>query len=84
MGLLKGLALLPLAPVEGVVWLAHQLQMEAERQLYDPDAILAELNELQRELDSGEIGEQEYLEREDVLLDRLDEIMAAGEGGVEQ
>jgi hypothetical protein len=79
MGLLKGLALLPLAPVEGVVWLAHQLQEEAERQLYDPEAIMAELSELQRAVDAGEISESHYLEMEEALLDRLEAVSAQSE-----
>lgn len=76
MGLLKGLVLLPLAPVEGVAWLARQLQEEAERQLHDPDAILAELAEYQRAVDSGAISDEEYLAVEEELLDRLEEAEA--------
>lgn len=72
MGLIKGLVLLPLAPVQGVAWLASRLQDEAERQLYDPDVILAELSELQNALDAGDISEEQYLEVEEQLLDRLD------------
>lgn len=76
MGLLRGIALLPLAPVEGVVWLARQLQEQAERQFYDPEAIMGELAELQRAVDAGELSEAEYLGLEDSLLDRLDQAMA--------
>ncbi|HET9077961.1 MAG TPA: gas vesicle protein GvpG [Acidimicrobiales bacterium] len=72
MGLIKGLVLLPLAPVQGVAWLAERLQDEALRQLHDPDVILAELAELQAALDAGELTEQRYLELEEQLLDRLD------------
>ncbi len=76
MGLLRGIALLPLAPVEGVVWLGRQLQEQAERQFYDPEAIMGELAELQRAVDAGELSEAEYLGLEDSLLDRLDQAMA--------
>ena len=76
MGLLRGIAMLPLAPVEGVVWLAQRLQEEAERQFYDPETILAELAQLQQAVDSGEMGEDEYAQMEDTLLDRLDQAMA--------
>lgn len=72
MGLLKGLALLPLAPVTGVIWIAEQLQEQANRELLNPDAIIAELEELQDAFDEGRISEAEYLEAEDELLDRLD------------
>jgi Gas vesicle protein G len=74
MGLLKSLALLPLAPVGGVVWVARQLQQEAYRQLSDPDLILEQLAILERELEAGEIDEQEFVDAEEILLDRLDEL----------
>jgi hypothetical protein len=72
MGLLKGLVLLPLAPVEGVVWIARKIQEEADRQLFDPDVILEQLTDLQRAADAGEITDDEYLAAEEELLDRLD------------
>lgn len=74
MGLLKALVLLPLAPVQGVVWVAEQLQEQADRILLDPDAILAELDDWQRAVDAGQITEEEYLVHEEELLDRLDAI----------
>ena len=74
MGLLKALVLLPLAPVQGVVWVAEQLQEQADRILLDPDAILAELDDWQRAVDTGQITEEEYLVHEEELLDRLDAI----------
>ena len=76
MGLLRGIAMLPLAPVEGVVWLAQRLQEEAERQFFDPETIMAELAQLQQAVDNGEMGQDEYAQMEDTLLDRLDQAMA--------
>jgi cytochrome c-type biogenesis protein CcmI len=72
MGLLKGLALLPLAPVEGVVWIARQIQAEVDRQALDPEAVMEQLRELQREVDEGRITEEQYEAAEEELLDRLD------------
>ena len=72
MGLFKALAMLPLAPVQGVVWVAEQLQEQVDQVLFDPDAILTELSEWQRAVDAGEIREEEYLVHEEELLDRLD------------
>jgi hypothetical protein len=72
MGLLKGLALLPLAPVGGVVWVARQLQAEVDRQMLGPEAVFQELAELQAAVDDGTISEEEYLEAETELLDRLE------------
>ena len=72
MGLLKSLAMLPLAPVAGVVWVAEQLEAQAERQMYGPEAVLAELQGLQDALDDGLLSEEEYLGAEDELLSRLE------------
>lgn len=72
MGLFKSLALLPLAPVEGVVWVAQQIQAEVDRQMLDPQVVLQELASLQTDLDEGRITEEEYLAAEDELLDRLE------------
>lgn len=76
MGLIKGLALLPLTPVMGVMWVAQQIQQEVDRQMLDPEVILDQLRELQRAVDAGEISETEYLGAEEVLLDRLEVLQA--------
>jgi hypothetical protein len=73
MGVLVKLALLPLAPVYGVISLAETLQREAERQLYGEAAIQQELFNLQLGYEAGEVDEQEYVEAEDWLLSRLEE-----------
>lgn len=75
MGLLARLVMLPLAPVEGVVWIARQLEEQAAEELYGPDSIRRQIAELQDRLDDGQITETEYLEAEDELLDRLDEVL---------
>lgn len=72
MGLLKGLVLLPLAPVHGVVWVAGQIQAQADREMLGPEAILQELGRLQTSVDEGLISEEDYLEAETELLDRLE------------
>jgi gas vesicle protein GvpG len=71
MGLLTGLLGLPIAPVRGVVWLAEQIQDEAEAQYYDPARIRAELERVERLRRSGELPERECAELEDELLQRL-------------
>jgi Gas vesicle protein G len=77
MGLFKGLVLLPLAPVQGVVWVAEQLQAQADNYLLDPEPVMDELAQLEAALDGGAISEEEFLRQEDELLDRLDEIREA-------
>src|SRR5579864_2075199 len=79
MGLLTKLVLLPLAPVDGVIWIARQLEEQANEQLYGSASIGRQLAELREALDAGDITEQEYLEDEDLLLDRLDEARAMEE-----
>lgn len=74
MGLLTRLALAPLAPVAGVIWLAEQLERQAEAAYYDPEAILAELHAVQAMHASGEIGDAEREAAEAELLARLDEV----------
>ncbi|MBI4770538.1 MAG: gas vesicle protein GvpG [Chloroflexi bacterium] len=58
-------------PIWGVVWLARKVAEQAERELYDADAIQGQLMELELRYDLGEIGEEEYLQAEDILLERL-------------
>ncbi|MEU5364070.1 gas vesicle protein GvpG [Streptomyces sp. NPDC005925] len=71
MGLVSGLLLLPLAPARGVVWVAERLQEAAEREVYDPGVIRAQLAALNRELEEGRIGLEEFEWEEERLLDRL-------------
>jgi chorismate mutase len=71
MGLLTGLIGLPLAPVRGVVWLAGQIQQQAEDQYYDPARIRAQLERIDEARRSGEISEEECAELENELLQRL-------------
>lgn len=71
MGLLRGLVLLPLAPVQGVTWLAERLATEAERQLNDEGAIRAQLADLAAANDRGEISDDEYDAVEELLLRQL-------------
>jgi len=72
MGLLKGLVLLPLAPVRGVVWIAERIAEQADRELHDPGRIRQELERLSEALEDGEIDEEEYAAAEAELLERLE------------
>ena len=71
MGLITGLLTLPLAPVRGTVWIAERILDQAESELYDEDAIRAQLMEIDAAREAGEITEQEAAEAEDILLARL-------------
>jgi Gas vesicle protein G len=72
---------LPLAPVRGTVWLAERIQEQAEAELYDEDAIRAQLMDIEAAREAGEISEEEATQAEDQLLERL---IAAREMGADR
>ena len=71
MGLITGLLLLPLAPVRGTVWIAEKIYEQAESEFYVERAIRAQLMEIDRARQAGEIDEQAAAEAEDILVERL-------------
>ena len=71
MGLITGLLTLPLAPVRGTVWLAERIQEQAESELYDESSIRAGLLELEAARDAGQLDEEELMEAENALVERL-------------
>jgi hypothetical protein len=73
MGLLTGLATLPLAPVRGTVWIAEQLTAEAERELRNETSLRRRLAEAEREFELGALTAEEYEAIEDELLEQLEE-----------
>jgi Gas vesicle protein G len=87
-GLITGLLTLPLAPIRGTVWLAERIQEQAENELYDEDAIRAQLMEIEAAREAGEIDEEEATLAEDALLERLIAARALGgdrtHGGFQQ
>ena len=80
MGLITGLLTLPLAPVRGVAWIAEQVAIEADRQLYDPVRIRRELLDLELEYEEGRIDEAERDAREEELFERLAASQARTDG----
>jgi hypothetical protein len=71
MGLITGLLGLPFAPVRGVAWVAEQILEQAEQEYYDPARIRAALEEVDRLRRAGELTDEEAVEREDELVERL-------------
>jgi hypothetical protein len=71
MGLITGLLTLPLAPVRGTVWIAERLLEQAEAEMNDENAIIAQLMEIDAAREAGEISEEDAAEAEDILLERL-------------
>ncbi|GAA3092098.1 gas vesicle protein GvpG [Streptomyces roseofulvus] len=74
MGLLAQLITLPLLPVKTALWAAQRVADQAEAEYYDPAPIRAELADLERRLEAGEIDEETFDREEDRLIDRLMEI----------
>ena len=54
-----------------VQWISEQVNEAVEKELYDEEAVQAELMELELRHDLGEISEQEYMEAEEALLARM-------------
>jgi hypothetical protein len=67
-GLIGEVLLLPFAPVRGSAWVIRQVLDEAERLYCDPAAVRAELADLEEQLTSGEIDEEEFLDRLEIGL----------------
>jgi hypothetical protein len=71
-----GLLGLPLAPARGVVAVADQIRQQAEEQYYDPQAIHAQLEQVEELRQRGELSEEDAALWENDLIERL---MARGE-----
>ena len=74
--LFKLLGLPVTLPAAGIKFCLQQVLNAAEAELSDPAQVKEELLALQLRLEEGEITEEEYVEREAVLMRRLREIRA--------
>ncbi len=72
--LFKLLALPLTAPIAGVRYCIEKVVEYAEHELNDEEPVREQLLELQIELEEGRVTEDEYTEREAVILARLREI----------
>lgn len=71
MGLITGLLGLPLAPLRGTLAAAEQVLQHAEDEFYDPATIRAQLAEVDRQREAGELSDDEAIAWEDELVERL-------------
>ncbi|MGW4160916.1 gas vesicle protein GvpG [Streptomyces sp. NPDC004788] len=67
---------LPAAPFRGVGWVLDKVVQAAEQEYYDPGPVQEQLAELEREREAGRVSEEEFKDREESLLQRLEEIRA--------
>jgi hypothetical protein len=70
-GLLRAVASLPMAPLNGTVWVAERVLQQAERQHYDPELIRRHLEEVDEARVAGVVSDEEADEIEDELVARL-------------
>ena len=63
-----------LFPIKGLLYLFKHVHNAAEEEFLDEEGISSQLSELYMMLETGKITEEEFDEKEKVLLDRLDEI----------
>ena len=77
MGLLSKVVFFPITgPVAGIRWSLNKVIQVAEEELTDDAPVKQELMELQMKLELGDITDDEYVEREAVLMARLREVRA--------
>ncbi len=72
--LFKLLALPITAPAAGIRYCIDKVVEFAEHELTDDEPVRVQLLELQLDLEEGRVTEEEYTERETVLLARLREV----------
>ena len=77
MGLLSKVLFFPVTgPIAGIRWSLNQVIQVAEEELTDDTPVKQDLMELQMQLELGDITDEEYVEREAVLMARLREVRA--------
>jgi hypothetical protein len=75
MGLLSKLLTFPVSgPVAGIKWSLEMVERAAREELTDDTPVKQELMELQLELESGNINDAQYLEREADIMKRLRDV----------
>lgn len=81
MGFFSSVLLLPLAPVQGVLWVAQLLRDLAENELDDPETLRARLREAEEAHRRGDVSAEELEQVEDAVFERLMALREA-RGGV--
>jgi uncharacterized membrane protein len=72
MGIFSAIALSPLAPVRGLLWLGEVIQQQVEQQLHDPANTRRQLEALQEARERGEItAEEERQAQRQILQARM-------------
>jgi hypothetical protein len=69
MGLWSGIAMLPLAPVRGVVRLAEVIQQQVDQELHNPARTRRQLEDLEEARERGEISADEEKQGQKQILE---------------
>jgi Gas vesicle protein G len=69
MGLLSGIAKLPVAPVRGVIWLGEVIQRQVDQELHNPARTRRQLEELEEARERGEISADEEKQVQKQILE---------------
>lgn len=70
------------APFRGLVRVFEEIADRAEQELYNEDAVKAELMAIYKQLEAGTMSEEEFEKREAELVERLEAIEAHKSGKV--
>jgi hypothetical protein len=63
-----------LAPIKGLLWLGKNINKAVEKELGDESTLKEKLMELQFKYELGDVEEDQFKQKEDFLLKRLDAI----------
>lgn len=63
-----------LAPFKGLQFIAKRIQEAAQEELLDEEAVRGDLTTLYMQLETGKITEDEFEQRENELVEKLEEI----------
>jgi hypothetical protein len=66
-------------PVDSFLWVVEQVQERALAELEDQENLQKRLTKLQIQFDLGEIGEAEFMVKEEELLEQMEAAIAAQE-----
>jgi gas vesicle protein GvpG len=64
------------APARGLFWVFEEIAKRVDQELYNEDAVKAELTDLYMKLEAGSITEEEFGRQEAELVSRLEAIEA--------
>lgn len=71
MGLIKELALLPVAPLRFTTWVVEQVHEQTQQREAGPGAVAQRLDAIERQRERGELDPQEAARRQGELIEQV-------------